>query len=74
MQKMFLASLFKDVKRNFSAFAKEDLMGKTVTFIPTAALPDKFNFHIKYSQRLLTKMGLQKCKLYRLGHFLHRQK
>lgn len=58
MQKLFLASLFKDVSKIFVDFANDDLAGKTVTFIPTAALPDKLDFHIKYSKELLSKMGL----------------
>lgn len=58
MQKLFLASLFKDVFQIFADFADENLVGKTVTFIPTAALPDKLDFHIKYSKELLSKMGL----------------
>lgn len=58
MQKLFLASLFKDVSPIFVDFANENLAGKKVTFIPTAALPDKLNFHIEYSKKLLSKMGL----------------
>lgn len=58
MQKLFLASLFKDVFQIFADFADEKLAGKTVTFIPTAALPDKLDFHVKYSKELLSKMGL----------------
>lgn len=58
MQKLFLASLFKDVSQIFAEFANENLAGKTVTFIPTAALPDKLDFHIKYSKELLSEMGL----------------
>ena len=58
MQKLFLASLFKDVYQIFVDFANENLVGKTVTFIPTAALPDKLDFHVKYSMELLSKMGL----------------
>lgn len=58
MQKLFLASLFKDVFQIFVDFANENLVGKTVTFIPTAALPDKLDFHIKYSKELLSKIGL----------------
>lgn len=58
MKRMFLASLFKDVSQIFVDFANENLVGKTVTFIPTAALPDKLDFHIKYSKELLSKMGL----------------
>ena len=58
MQKLFLASLFKDVAQIFLDFANENLAGKTVTFIPTAALPEKLDFHVKYSMELLSKMGL----------------
>lgn len=58
MKKLFLASLFKDVSQIFVDFANENLIGKTVTFIPTAALPDKLDFHIKHSIELLSKMGL----------------
>ena len=53
MRRLFLASLFKEVSHIFENFANENLTGKTVTFIPTAALPDKLelivdelgNFH-----------------------------
>lgn len=58
MQKLFLASLFKDVFQIFIDFANENLVGKTVTFIPTAAIPDKLDFHIRYNKELLAKMGL----------------
>jgi dipeptidase E len=58
MQKLFLASLFKDVFQIFADFADENLVGKTLTFIPTAALPDKLDFHINYSKELLSNMGL----------------
>ena len=58
MQKLFLASLFKDVAQIFLDFANENLVGKTVTFIPTAAMPEKLDFHVKYSMELLSKMGL----------------
>ena len=58
MQKLFLASLFKDVFQLFKEFANESLEGKKVTFIPTAALPDQLDFHIQYNKDLLSKMGL----------------
>lgn len=58
MQKLFLASLFKDVSQIFIDFANETLVGKTVTFVPTAALPDKLDFHVEYSKELLSKLGL----------------
>ncbi|WP_242844346.1 Type 1 glutamine amidotransferase-like domain-containing protein [Candidatus Soleaferrea massiliensis] len=60
MQRLFLASLFKDVAKKFVEFADEDLAGKTVTLIPTAAMPDKMlKFHLKYTKRMLSKMGLE---------------
>lgn len=58
MQKLFLASLFKDVSQIFVEFADDNLVGKTVTLVPTAALPDKLDFHVEYSKELLSKMGL----------------
>ena len=53
-----MASLFKEVSQIFKKFAGENLVGKTVTFIPTVAVPDKLDFHIKYSKELLGGMGL----------------
>lgn len=58
MQKLFLASLFMEVSQLFVKFADENLVGKTVTFIPTAALPDKLDFHVQYSKELLSELGL----------------
>ena len=58
MHKLFLASLFKEVSQIFVDFANENLVGKRVTFVPTAALPDKLDFHVEYSKELLSKMGL----------------
>ena len=58
VKKLFLASLFKDVSQVFVDSINENLTGKTVTFISTAALPDKLDFHIKYSKQLLSEMGL----------------
>ncbi len=58
MQKLFLASLFKDVSQLFAEFVHEDIVGKTVTFIPTAALPEQLDFHVEYTKKLLAEMGL----------------
>lgn len=58
MQKLFLASLFKDVSQIFVEFANENLAGKRVTFVPTAALSGKLDFHVAYSKELLSEMGL----------------
>ena len=45
-----------EVSQIFVNFVNENLVGNTVTFIPTAALPDKLDFHINYSKELLSKM------------------
>ncbi len=58
MRKLFLSSSFKDVAGLFPAFAGEDLKGKTVTFIPTAALHEKVNFYVKVGKKALEKLGL----------------
>ena len=38
MKKLFLASYFAGVASQFPDFAREDLTGKKVVFIPTAGL------------------------------------
>ena len=43
MKKMFLVSSFKDVAAILPNFEK-NLKGKTVTFIPTASIPEKIKF------------------------------
>lgn len=58
MKKLFLSSSFKDVADLFIAFADGDVKGKTVTFIPTAALHEKVNFYVKSGKKALEKMGL----------------
>lgn len=59
MKKLFLSSSFKDVAALFPEFASNDLIGKTVTFIPTAALHEKMNFYVKSGRKALEKMGLK---------------
>ncbi len=58
MKKLFLSSSFKDVANLFPGFASSSLIGKTVTFIPTAALHEKVNFYVKSGRKALEKMGL----------------
>lgn len=58
MKKIFLSSSFKDVSDLFIAFAKDDLKGRTVTFIPTAAKHEKINFYVKSGKKALEKTGL----------------
>lgn len=63
MKKLFLSSSFKDVADLFGAFAGGDVKGKTVTFIPTAAMHEKVNFYVKSGRKALEKMGLLVDKL-----------
>lgn len=58
MKKLFLASSFKDVASLLPGFAKEDLKGKTVTFIPTASVPEAVKFYVGAGKKALEKLGL----------------
>lgn len=58
MKKLFLSSSFKDVAKIFASFAKEDLKGKTVTFIPTASIPEKVTFYVESGKKAFEKLGL----------------
>jgi dipeptidase E len=58
MKKLFLTSSFADVATLFPNFAGEDLKGKKVTFIPTAAIHEKVNFYVNSGKKALEKMGL----------------
>ncbi len=58
MKKLFLSSSFADVANLFPDFAKEELKGKKVTFIPTASLPEKVVFYVKAGKKALEKLGL----------------
>ncbi len=58
MKKMFLASSFKDVASLLVDFAEEDLKGKTITFIPTASIPEKVKFYVGAGKKALEKLGL----------------
>lgn len=58
MKKLFLCSSFQDVAKFLPEFIPNDLAGKTVTFIPTAALCEKVDFFVKSAKKELEKMGL----------------
>lgn len=58
MKKLFLASSFKDVASLLPDFTKEDLKGKTVTFIPTASIPESIKFYVGSGKKALEKLGL----------------
>jgi|SRR5690625_4946163 len=55
---MFLASSFADVADLFVKFTDGKCEGKTITFIPTASLPEKVKFYVAAGREALEKMGL----------------
>lgn len=58
MKKMFLSSSFKDVVGIFSNFMDGDLAGKTVSFIPTASIPESVTFYVEAGRKALQKLGM----------------
>ena len=57
MTKLFLASSFKDAANIFVDF-ETDMIGKRVTFIPTASIVEKVDFFVAAARKALEKMGL----------------
>lgn len=58
MRKLFLSSSFKDVAPLLFDFVKEDIKGKTVTFIPTASVNEKVKFYVGSARKAFEKMGV----------------
>lgn len=58
MVKMFLTSSFIDVVEQFREFVKEDLNGKTVTFIPTASIPEEIDHYVYSAKEAFTNLGI----------------
>lgn len=58
MKKMFLASSFADVADLFVKFTDGKCGGKTITFIPTASLPEEVKFYVDAGREALKKLGL----------------
>ncbi|MCM3511525.1 Type 1 glutamine amidotransferase-like domain-containing protein [Carnobacterium inhibens] len=58
MVKMFLTSSFIDVVEQFREFVKEDLNGKTVTFIPTASIPEEIDHYVYSAKEVFTNLGI----------------
>ncbi len=59
MKKLFLTSSFKDVASLLPDFANEDLRGKTVSFIPTASIPEPVKFYVGAGKKALEKLGIK---------------
>ncbi|AFL67465.1 Type 1 glutamine amidotransferase-like domain-containing protein [Sulfurospirillum barnesii] len=58
MKKMFLSSSFKDVAELLPHFMEESLEGKTVSFIPTASIPESVTFYVQAGKKALQKLGM----------------
>ena len=58
VNKLFLCSSFKDVAKLFANFAEDELVGKRVTFIPSASIVEKFNLYVKWGKNALEQLGL----------------
>ncbi|MDH6310424.1 dipeptidase E [Dysgonomonas sp. PFB1-18] len=58
MKRLFLSSSFADVADLFKEFAKEDIKGKAVTFIPTASNVEEVKFYVDLAREAFREMGL----------------
>jgi dipeptidase E len=58
MKKLFLSSSFAHVAELLPDFSGEDPRGKTVTFIPTASIPEKVRFYVGADRKALQKIGM----------------
>lgn len=58
MKKMFLTSSFKDNFHYLEAFAKEELRGKTVTFIDTASLVEEMTHYVDSAIDAFNQLGM----------------
>ncbi|MDR1090885.1 MAG: Type 1 glutamine amidotransferase-like domain-containing protein [Prevotella sp.] len=58
MRKLFLSSSFNDVASLLEGFAKENIKGKSVTFIPTASINEKVKFYVGSARKAFEKMGV----------------
>lgn len=58
MKKLFLSSSFADVAWLLPDFAGSELKGKTVSFIPTASIPEEADFYVESARQVLRELGL----------------
>lgn len=58
MKRLFLSSYFTSVADLFPEFMENEHSGKRVTFIPTAANPEKVRFYVDSDKKVLEKLGL----------------
>lgn len=58
MQNLFLTSSFADVYLDFKNSIEDSLVGKTVTFIPTASKPEEVTFYVEKDRLAFEKLGM----------------
>ncbi|MGE7825840.1 Type 1 glutamine amidotransferase-like domain-containing protein [Paenibacillus sp. NPDC093718] len=58
MLKLFLTSSFKDVVDLFREFVADDLKGRSITFIPTASIPEEITHYIHTAKEAFEKLGI----------------
>lgn len=58
MKKLFLSSSFDDVANRLPAFIGEKLVGKVVTFIPTANVPQDYDGYVLSARAAFESLGL----------------
>lgn len=59
MKKLFLTSSFADIYLDFKACIQDDLVGKTVTFIPTASKPESVTFYVENDKAAFEQLGMK---------------
>ncbi len=59
MKKLFLSSSFSEVSSLLKDFVDHTLIGKSVTFIPTASIPESVKFYVDTGNSALEKLGLK---------------
>ncbi|MDL2242506.1 Type 1 glutamine amidotransferase-like domain-containing protein [Bacteroidales bacterium OttesenSCG-928-K03] len=58
MKRLFLTSLFIDVPNILQNYLQKNLTGKSLTFIPTASIPEKSKTYVRKAREAFEKMGL----------------
>ncbi|BCX74304.1 MULTISPECIES: Type 1 glutamine amidotransferase-like domain-containing protein [Acinetobacter] len=59
MKNLFLAASFADVYLDFAQHIDQPLIGKSVTFIPTASKPESITFYVEDDKKAFEKLGIQ---------------
>lgn len=58
MKKLFLSSSFIDVAEFLQPFAGDKLQDKTITFIPTASIPEEYRGYVENDRKAFEKLGI----------------